>query len=96
MTPRVIYLAALALSACHTAPSEAPAPLPAGSCHDETLTTFMGQDATPEIGGTLMRQSGARVLRWVPKGSMITMDFSADRLTVYLDADNKIEKLSCG
>lgn len=68
----------------------------AGSCHDDALTTFIGQDATPEIGGTLVRQSGARVLRWVPKGSMITMDFSADRLTVYLDADNKIERLSCG
>jgi len=44
----------------------------------------------------LMRQSGARVLRWVPKDSMITMEFSADRLTVHLDANNKIEKLSCG
>jgi hypothetical protein len=60
------------------------------------LSTFTGEEATPEIGGTLVRQSGARVLRWVPKGSMITMDFSADRLTVYLDADNRIEKLSCG
>jgi hypothetical protein len=92
----VIVLAALTLSACSTPPSEGPAPLPAGSCHDDTLTTFLGQDATPEIGGTLIRQSDARVLRWVPKGSLITMDFSADRLTVYLDADNKIEKLSCG
>ena len=89
-------LAALVVPACSTTPTEGPAPLPAGSCHDNTLTTFEGQDATPDIGGTLMRQSGARVLRWVPKGSMITMDFSADRLTVYLDANNKIEKLSCG
>jgi len=24
------------------------------------------------------------------------MEFSADRLTVHLDANNKIEKLSCG
>ncbi|HET6943517.1 MAG TPA: I78 family peptidase inhibitor [Sphingomicrobium sp.] len=92
----MIILAALTLAACSAAPPEGPAPLPAGSCHDDTLTTFVGQDATPEIGGTLMRQSGARVLRWVPKGSMITMEFSADRLTVYLDANNKIEKLSCG
>ena len=91
-----IVFGTVALAACTTAPSETPAPLPAGSCHDDTLTAFIGQDATPEIGGTLMRQSGARVLRWVPKGSMITMDFSADRLTVYLDANNKIEKLSCG
>jgi hypothetical protein len=92
----MVVLAALILSACSTAPTEGSAPLPAGSCHDDTLTTFVGQDATPEIGGTLMRQSGARVLRWVPKGSMITMDFSADRLTVYLNSNNKIEKLSCG
>lgn len=96
MTHRITILAALALSACSTEPSPGPAPLPAGSCHDDSLTTFVGSDATPEIGGTLIRQSGARVLRWVPKDSVITMDFSADRLTVYLDANNKIEKLSCG
>jgi hypothetical protein len=92
----MIFLAALAMSGCSTEPPPGPAPLPAGSCHDDTLTTFVGQDATPEMGGTLMRQSGARVLRWVPKGSMITMEFSADRLTVYLDSNNRIEKLSCG
>ena len=87
----------MALAGCSAAPpANGPEPLPAGSCHDDSLSMFVGQAATPEIGGDLMRQSGARVLRWVPKGSMITMDFSADRLTVYLDANNKIEKLSCG
>jgi hypothetical protein len=96
LKPNAVVLGALLLAACSTAPAEGPQPSVAGSCHDDALSTFVGQDATPEIGGTLMRQSGARVLRWVPKGSMITMEFSADRLTVYLDDNNKIEKLSCG
>jgi hypothetical protein len=43
-----------------------------------------------------MRKSGARVLRWVPKGAIITMEFSADRVTIYLDANNKVERVSCG
>ena len=93
---RGIALASLALAACSITPDQGPEPLPAGSCKDDGLSAFVGHDATPEVGGDLVRQSGARVLRWVPKGSMITMEFSADRLTVYLDANNKIEKLSCG
>jgi hypothetical protein len=43
-----------------------------------------------------MRKSGAHVLRWVPNGSVVTMEFSADRVTIYLDANNKIERVSCG
>jgi hypothetical protein len=88
--------ASLALAACNTASAEGPEPLPAGACRGDGLDAFIGRDATSDTGAALVRQSGARVLRWVPKGSMITMDFSADRLTVYLDANNKIEKLSCG
>ena len=37
-----------------------------------------------------------RMLRWVPNGSVVTMEFSADRVTIYLDANNKIERVSCG
>ena len=29
-------------------------------------------------------------------GMMVTMDFRADRLTVYLDAANRVERASCG
>jgi Peptidase inhibitor I78 family len=92
----VVALVSLALAACSTASAEGPEPLPAGTCHGDGLEVFIGQDATSDTGAALVRHSGARVLRWVPKGSMITMDFSADRLTVHLDANNKIEKLNCG
>ena len=93
---KLAALATVLVAACSTVPSDGPAPLVAGSCRDEGLSTYIGQDATPETGGEVMRKSGARVLRWVPKGAMITMEFSADRVTIYLDANNKIERVNCG
>ena len=30
------------------------------------------------------------------KGMMVTMDFRDDRLTVYLDAANRVERANCG
>jgi hypothetical protein len=36
------------------------------------------------------------VLRWAPPGIMLTMDFRADRVTVWLDAADKITKIRCG
>lgn len=93
---RLPLLASLLVAGCATAPSGGIAPPQAGSCRNEGLDAFIGQDATPETGSEIMRASGARVLRWVPKGALITMEFSADRVTIYLDANNKIERVSCG
>jgi hypothetical protein len=88
-------LAAFALAACSTVPAYGTEPL-AVACKDEGLSSFVGQDATEATGSELLKQSGANALRWVPKGSMVTMEFRADRVTVYLDANNKIERVSCG
>jgi hypothetical protein len=44
----------------------------------------------------MMSASGARVLRWVPKGGIVTMDFSPNRLTVQLDDRNRVETARCG
>lgn len=93
---KLAMLAPLMVAACSTVPPEAASPPLSGSCRDEGLGAYIGQDATPETGGEIMRKSGARVLRWVPKGAIITMEFSADRVTIYLDANNKVERVSCG
>ena len=92
-----IILSALALAACSTVPAEGTEP-PAtgGACKDEGLTSFVGRDATEGTGSELLKQSGANALRWVPKGTMVTMEFRADRVTAYLDGSNKIERVSCG
>jgi hypothetical protein len=91
---KLIVLAPVLLAACSTVP--AGAPLLAGSCSNDGLSAFAGQEATADIGAEIMRKSGAHVLRWIPNGSVVTMEFSADRVTIYLDPNNKIERVSCG
>ncbi len=44
----------------------------------------------------MLRASGARTLRWVPQGGMVTMDFSPQRLTIQLDAQSRVERANCG
>ncbi|MCY7398715.1 MAG: hypothetical protein LH466_07765 [Sphingomonas bacterium] len=44
----------------------------------------------------MLAASGARTLRWVAKGMMVTMEYRGDRLTVHLDANNRVESATCG
>jgi hypothetical protein len=44
----------------------------------------------------MLRASGARTIRWVPKGGVVTMEYSAERITVSLDGSNRVERASCG
>ena len=69
---------------------------PAEICRRDALASFTGQPATAELGARMLRESGARTLRWVAKGMMVTMDYRGDRLTVRLDANNRVERASCG
>ncbi len=91
-----LLLPLFALAACATAPADPIVVKPSGTCRNEALPAFVGQPATPALGTQMLAASGARVLRWVAKGMMVTMDFSDDRLTVYLDAANRVERASCG
>jgi hypothetical protein len=92
-------LASFALSACATAapPDDIPE-RGAGAyvCHGEGLAQFVGQPATQELGTEMLRVSGARIIRWVAHGMMVTMDFSPQRLTVFLTADGRVERANCG
>jgi len=69
---------------------------PAATCRSDALPSFTGQLATQELGDRMLAVSGARVLRWVADGMMVTMDFRGDRLTVQLDRNNRVERASCG
>jgi Peptidase inhibitor I78 family len=90
-------LALIPLAACTIAQSDATAPgPPPGTCHNAPLGQFTGQPASPELGARILRASGARTIRWVPKGGVITMEFSPERVTVQLDGSNRVERASCG
>lgn len=95
----IVAIALLPLAACTVAQSHQTAdglpPVPA-ECRNEVLAQFVGQPASEELGRRMLTASGARTIRWVPKGGMVTMDFSPHRLTVQLDGSNRVERASCG
>ena len=93
----IASLALLQLTACTVAQSDATAVgPPPGSCRNEALGQFTGQPASEDLGAKMLRASGARTIRWVPKGSVVTMEFSYERVTVLLDGSNRVERASCG
>ena len=93
---KVALLAALVLPACAATTSQS-APSPSADvCRPEGLHRFVGQPASQELGAEMQRVSGARVLQWVGHDMMVTMDFSPQRLRVFLTADNRVDRASCG
>lgn len=89
-------LAALALAGCATA---APPPLPSapsGECHTDSLADLVGRPADAALGADALRRSGALRLRWIRPGDMVTMDYSAQRLNVHLDAQGRVDHFGCG
>lgn len=99
MTSKIAVPAALAaaIGACATA--EQPLPVrgetPGRSCDSTNIRQFVGRQATSQLGAEMQRVSGAAILRWVPHGTAITMEYRSDRLTVFLDAANRVERVSC-
>lgn len=84
-------------------PSNAPPPVQpappvsgAAECSNAALAQFVGQKIGQELGARMLRTSGARVIRWVAPGMMVTMDFRPDRLTVNYDAQGLVTTINCG
>ena len=93
------FAAVAALAGCAAAlqpPADTP---PArdikGTCQREPGQRFVGQKATGELGRALLAATGAKILRWVPPRTAVTMDFNSSRLTVSYGDDYVITKVSC-
>ena len=96
---QLILLAFMPLAACMVATSDATAdsmPAPPANCRGEALSQFTGQPASQDLGQRMLTASGARTIRWVPQGGVVTMDFNPSRLTVQLDGANRVERANCG
>jgi hypothetical protein len=91
-------LAALALAGCATtAPPSPSAPSPpSGQCNADALGDLVGRPGDAALGADAMRRSGALRLRWIRPGDMVTMDYSAQRLNVHLDAQERVDHFACG
>ncbi|KGB56124.1 hypothetical protein FG91_01008 [Sphingopyxis sp. LC81] len=101
MDIRMLAIAAiLPLAACSS--SETPVestptpPSAEATCKADAVQSYIGQTATPDLGGTILKASGARTLRWGPPRSAMTMDYRQDRVNVMYDDAYKITQVTCG
>ena len=100
MRELALIAAASLLAACATAAAQSPYPNRSSAesfeCRNTALEQFRGQPAGAELAPVILRASGAKDLRWVPHGTVVTMEYKSNRVTVWLDAQNRVERVSCG
>ncbi len=74
--------------------------MPAGSssaaCAPEKAQVLVGQAASADLAARAVQLTGARTVRWIRPGDMVTMDFREDRLNIELDAQGRVTLFRCG
>ncbi len=97
----VVLAAATGLAGCaatggDAAPDQADAPPASMICNAAAAQYHIGHDATQAMGAAILKDSGARTLRWGPPNSAWTMDYREDRVNVRYDEKMKINGITCG
>ena len=97
---KLIALAPVLVAACATvAPTQDLAnqeQASGGECRSEGLQGFAGREASVEVGTEILAKTGAKVLRWLRPGQIVTMEYRTDRVNAHLDSSNRIERVNCG
>ena len=105
MRARAAALAAgaVVLCACTTlqapplnAPPVPPRPSPGGICHAQGAQALVGRTYDAALGEELRRVTGAERVRVVRPGQVVTMEFDERRLSVELDARERVASIRCG
>lgn len=86
----------MALAACASSP---PAAViegnPQDTCQAQPGQRFIGMVASQALGSQLLAATSAREIRWVPPGTVVTMDYKFGRLTVAYDDEMRISSVVC-
>ena len=69
---------------------------PGYRCDAGEAQSLIGQPASQELGARALQLTGARSLRWIRPGDMVTMDYRTDRLNIELDEAGRVRELRCG
>lgn len=95
---KALLLAPIALAACAAVPAQPPihGTVPGRICNAAGTGSFIGQQGTSQSGAAILKATNSAILRWAPLGYMLTMDFSASRVTVRLDKADRITAINCG
>ena len=67
-----------------------------GVCAAAPAEVLVGERYRRGVATRARRLSGARIVRTVMPGEMVTMDFREDRLTVRVDYRRRITAVRCG
>lgn len=74
-----------------------PAPeAPAMTCDADKVQWTLGQLADEALVAKARAQAGAERMRVIKPGMAVTMDYREDRLSLDVDADNKVTRAHCG
>lgn len=76
-----------------------PPPPPPGApmvCNAAAAQGHIGHSATQGMGAAILKDAGARTLRWGPPNGAWTMDYREDRVNVRYNAEMKITEITCG
>jgi hypothetical protein len=63
---------------------------------DKAAPAHVGKTASQERGAAILKDSGARTLRWGPPRGAWTMDYRQDRVNVRYDEGMVITGITCG
>jgi hypothetical protein len=67
-----------------------------GRCDAAKAQSLVGQPESAAIAEQARQQSGARTVRWLRPGQIVTMEYRDDRLNLELDSQGKIIAIRCG
>lgn len=81
---------ALLLAGCATAQTTP------RTCRAEAAQDAIGTPAGLGVTEGIRRRVGARTVRVVRPGEMVTMDVRPDRVTITVDAQQRIARITCG
>ena len=91
-------IVALAFTGCmDRAPPETAGATPPGvECNSNGLESLIGKPRSAAVAEEAKRLSGANAVRWLTPGMMVTMEFRADRVNVWVGTSGKAERITCG
>ena len=69
---------------------------PTSACDAGKAQSLVGRPATSELAAEAQRLSGARTVRWLRPGQIVTMEYLAERLNIQVDDQNKVIAIRCG
>lgn len=70
--------------------------LDGAACDASRAQDFVGRTADPGTQQAAMAASGAKVVRVLRPGMMVTMEYRGDRLNLRIDGQGKILSVTCG